>query len=87
MAIIFAAASDIEQSDENTFGADSNRVVKITGNALAEKLSSDLRAADRRKYGGDDLNGGRTLPITRMKQRMHGLLQGKLTQQCEAGQK
>jgi hypothetical protein len=55
-AVVFAAPGDIQQADENAFGADADRVVEIACYAFADEQGTKLSAGDRWKDGGDGLD-------------------------------
>ena len=55
-AVVFTASADIQQADEHAFGADADRIVEISADALANEQSGDVGAGDSGKDGRDRLD-------------------------------
>jgi hypothetical protein len=49
--VVLAAASNIEQPDQNAFRADANGVVEISGDPFSDELGSDVGPCDRGEDG------------------------------------
>jgi len=81
-AVVLAASGDVEQADENALGAGADGVVKIAGNAFADKDGSDVSALDLGEHSWHGFNSYDRCGTRRAEAREHGRTSsGKLAQE------